>query len=292
MRKLFLLSLFCAATVFAQQDDSDALDFADENSASVSAPAPSTYAEPASASSPSKCSVYSPCANTAESNTASGQPVAQVQTAPARSAFFLDLTLGIMWNSYSRETVYRSYASYYDDYYNRDQMEREYSGLGPILGLKIGGNIRGWAAPHFVMEFGRSYGETEEEYYDSDENEYRKAKTSAFRFFIGGGVTCFLSNDPQSASSGVFLGLDFGFVLSAAQKHISWDDVEDVGGIDDVAVGIKFETGYVWRMADHFNIGFTWSLSIDDAVDDNDSDYRREESSMYTVGFALTIMRK
>lgn len=303
MQKFFLIPLVFFACVWAQQgsagsnDFEDEFDYLDANGEVVSAPAPTTIMEPNPPSvnennttnkSP-RCTVYSSCEKSVYESEGTFSSEGTRQTSPVRrGGFFMEVSLGGVFNYFKREGNYSDYDLFYGRYYDNSE-EDVYSGFGPSLGLKLGGAIGGLFAPHFAFSFSRTFGTTEEDWYEYAGESYgtvqrhHEGKSSAVRVFIGGGFVGFAS---VSTMLSAYLGLDIGFVIGGAIESENWD-YDHVGGIDDIGLGFVFDAGMLWDLSDRFYLGFGVNVSYDDAIDSYE-----EESSMWSIGVSLKFVRK
>jgi len=228
-------------------------------------------------------SVYTEDSKSTEVSTSANQPQAY------RNSFLIQGNAGFALQSYNYE-----YKALLRDH--SETLHADYSGVGLILGLKLGLNVRSLFAVYGLLGLTETSGE-----WDLKSSGYSKTVDDENTFYriqlgIGGSVYPFRSFD--NILHTLYFGVNIAYCIL---EHSDDDEYDgdygygyDYAHVDKLGLMYRFEVGQVWPIGSgRWNIGYQVFADIDlvidgDSVDGDD----KEEITSWTIGVAFTIMRK
>lgn len=189
---------------------------------------------------------------------------------------YFEVSLGGHYTTSSYETESSTHW-YYDKardemVYDKDLTYDIYSfeGGGPILDVQAGGSL----GKRFVMllDFGLavSIGDSRYKLYSRDEEEYGRTEVMV-RPFLGFGFKVYPFLTESSFLYGTFVGATLSFM---------WTDNlwEDYGmAYNSFEVGGKFEAGKLWKVSEHYFVGFTLNMTMYASASGSNYEYGDED---------------
>lgn len=206
------------------------------------------------------CTVYNPCAQESQETE---ENVYETPLSMQRHGFYIDVSLTA------------AYSSFYGKF---NSVEKEYSGIGPATSFKFGFSPAPFAALYGNIDFEPTVNGTYKEngIKSSTAWGYKRTNKSS-RFLVGPGATIFPIIDPESPFDGLFIGGSVGLVLSGAAEEFG-----------EIGLGLRVETGKLWRVSTNTMLGIVLHASFDDAIED----HLEDDLKIYSIGVGFKIARK
>ncbi|GEM_PF-5084579 len=216
------------------------------------------------------CTVYNPCAQERQET---GENVYETPYSTRRHGFYMDVSLTAAYSSFYGKFNYGKFNS----------VEKEYSGIGPATSFKFGFSPAPFAALYGNIDFEPTFDGTYKENGIKSSTVWGHKRTNkSSRFLAGPGATLFPIIDPESPFDGFFIGGSVGLVLSGAAEEF-----------DEISLGLRLETGKLWRVSTNTMLGIVLHASVDDAiVDDAIEDHLENDLTIYSIGIGFKIARK
>lgn len=208
------------------------------------------------------CTVYNPCAQESQETE---ENVYETPYSTRRHGFYMDVSLTAAYSSFYGKFNYGKFNS----------VEKEYSGIGPATSFKFGFSPAPFAALYGNIDFEPTFDGT----YKENGIKYPTAGriNRSARFLIGPGATLFPIIDPESPFDGFFIGGSVGLVLSGAAEEFG-----------EISLGLRLETGKLWRVSTNTMLGIVLHASFDDAIED----HLEDDLKIYSIGIGFKIARK
>ena len=136
---------------------------------------------------------------------------------------------------------------YYDIY--------TFEGYGPLLQTRAGVLLFQRGVVFLELGLAWSIGDSRYKYYSRDKEKFKEHGTDV-RPFWGFGAKAYPFVDEASLFYGLFLGASVSFLYA----DNSW---EKYGmSYEDIEVGYKFEAGKLWKVSEHYFVGFSLNAAI------------------------------